>query len=83
ARPVEDTMSGMEPDLEPAARRLQLALDLFSAGEELMRERLRRRHPDLPDAEIERYLLDWFQSRPGAEFGDSAGTPVAWPRRRP
>ncbi|MGH7277845.1 MAG: hypothetical protein ACREJG_04080 [Candidatus Rokuibacteriota bacterium] len=73
----------MEAHLDAAARRLRLALDMFSAGEELMRQRLRRQHPDLSASEIERYIVDWLQTPPGAEFGDSPGTPVAWPRRRP
>ena len=68
---------------EAAARRLQLALDLFRTGEELMRQRLRREHPDLSPIVIERRLAEWLRERPGAEFGDSSGTHAAWPRRRP
>jgi hypothetical protein len=76
-------MNGVEARLESAARKLKLALDMFSAGEELMRQRLRREYPDAPAREIDRQLVDWLRARPGAEFGDSAGTPVAWPRRQP
>lgn len=76
-------MTGVEAHLEAAARRLRLALDLFGAGEELMRQRLRREQPDLPADAIEERLAQWLQKRPGAEFGDSAGAPVAWPRRQP
>ena len=76
-------MKGVEAGPEAAAGRLRLALDLFSTGEQLMRQRLRRAHPDLPAREIELRLVEWLQTRPGAEFGDSPGTPAAWPRRRP
>jgi len=38
-------------DLEAAARRLRLALDLLATGEALMREKLRREHPEVPPAE--------------------------------
>jgi hypothetical protein len=74
-------MLGVNADLEAAARRLRLALDLFSTGEAMMRERLRREHPELSVREIEKRLAEWLHERPGAEFGDSPGKPVAWPRR--
>ncbi|OGA00959.1 MAG: hypothetical protein A3I00_07935 [Betaproteobacteria bacterium RIFCSPLOWO2_02_FULL_64_12] len=76
-------MTGVDPRLEAAARRLRLALDMFSTGERLMRERLRRAHPELPAQDLELRLREWLRTRPGAEFGDSAGTRAAWPRQRP
>jgi len=69
--------------LESAARRLRLALDLFRVGEQLMRQRLRREHPDLSAQEIEHRLANWLRERPGAPFGDYPGVPGAWPRRQP
>lgn len=74
-------MKGVDADLEAAARRLRLALDLFVTGEELMRQRLRREHPELSLAEIESRLEAWLRERPGAEHGDAPGRPVPWPRR--
>jgi hypothetical protein len=71
----------MSADLQAAARRLQLAFDLFRTGEDMMREKLRREHPGLSPREIEAKLVAWLQTRPGAEFGDAAGRPVPWPRR--
>jgi Rv0078B-related antitoxin len=65
-----------------AARRLRLALDLFAAGEDLMRQRLRRQYPALAPPQLEARLVQWLRQRPGAEFGDSPGKPVAWPRLR-
>jgi len=73
-------MEGVNTDLEAAARRFRLALDLFRTGEELMRQKLRREHPDLSAREIEARLAEWLQERPGAEFGDARGKPVPWPR---
>ena len=35
-------------------------LDLFDTGLELMRQNLRRSHPESGDAEIERLLRDWL-----------------------
>jgi hypothetical protein len=67
-------------DLDEAARRLRLALELFETGEAMMRERLRREHPELPAAEIEARLLAWLRERPGAEHGDASGRPGTWPR---
>lgn len=55
--------------------RLRLALDLYAAGEELMRANLRRRHPGASDAELESKLRAWLAHRPGAEHGDCPGRP--------
>lgn len=76
-------MDAVSADLEAAARRLRLALDLYRTGEKLMRQRLRREPPDLSEPEIEARLLAWLQERPGAEFGDACGRLVPWPRPRP
>lgn len=64
------------------AERLRLGLDLYQAGEDLMRQNLTRRHPQATSAEIQSLLQAWLLSRPGAEHGDAAGRPVAWPRQR-
>jgi hypothetical protein len=60
---------------QEAADRLRQALDLFAAGESLMRARLRREHSAADEAEIERLLVEWLGTRPGAEYGDSSGRP--------
>ena len=69
-------------DLTVAAARLRPALDLFEAGEAMMRQPLRREHPDADDVEIERRIVAWLRERPGAVHGDGARRPVSWPRRR-
>ena len=66
---------------EKAAARLRMALDLFETGVEMMRQKLRRDHPDLTDDEVEARLGAWLRERPGAEFGDAVGRPATWPRR--
>jgi hypothetical protein len=72
----------VDRDSTPTADRLRLALDLFAAGEAMMRQTLRRRRPEASDAEIEAALTTWLSTRPGAEAGDSAGRAVPWPRSR-
>ena len=69
------------PSSQAAAERLRLALDLFAAGESLMRQNLRRKFPAATASEIESLLAAWLRERPGAEEGDASGTPGAWPRR--
>ena len=54
-------------------QRLRMAFDLFDFSVEVMRQNLRRAHPDETDAQIERRLAVWLEIRPGAELGDSAG----------
>jgi Rv0078B-related antitoxin len=63
------------------AERYRLTLDLFAAGEQIMRQNLRRRFPDADAREIEAYLVEWLQARPGAEGGDAVGRIRPWPRR--
>lgn len=57
------------------AERLRIALDLHDAGVEMMRQNLRRRHPDADEQEIQRLLVAWLHERPGAEHGDAVGRP--------
>jgi hypothetical protein len=47
--------------------------ELNELGIEIMRANLRRRHPDLPEAEIKRLLVAWLRKRPGAPDGDYSG----------
>ena len=51
-------------------------LDLFQTGVDLMRQNLRRRHPDADEQEIDRLLREWLLERPGAEAGDCPGRPI-------
>lgn len=59
------------------AERLRLALDMFELGEQIMRARLRREHPEWTDAQVQDGIRTWLRTRPGAEFGDCPGRPVA------
>jgi hypothetical protein len=72
-----------DPAAERIRERLRVTFELFDAGVALMRQNLRRRHPDAPDAEIEERLTQWLHHRPGAEFGDSPGVVRPLPERRP
>lgn len=65
-------MAAMSDD---AAARLRAALEMFDDGVALMRQNLRRAHPDAAEDEIERRLRAWLRHRPGAEDGDGVGTP--------
>jgi hypothetical protein len=51
-------------------------LDLFQTGVDLMRQNLRRRHPNADEHEIERLLQAWLLERPGAESGDCSGRAI-------
>jgi hypothetical protein len=51
-------------------------LDLFDTGLALMRQNLRRSHPEAADEEIDRLLRDWLLDRPGAGSGDCPGRSV-------
>jgi hypothetical protein len=59
-----------EPPTSPVER-LRVVFDLYAAAEEIMRQNLRRRHPDSSAEEIERLLEAWLMSRPQAPLGDA------------
>ena len=60
----------------------RIAMEMFEAGVDMMRQNLRREDPGATEEEIEVRLRAWLRHRPGAEFADSAGRPGTWPRRR-
>ena len=66
----------MVPTMSSVADAFRTTLDLFDTGLDLMRQNLRRSHPESGDAEIERLLRDWLLDRPGAESGDCPGRRV-------
>jgi hypothetical protein len=43
--------------------KLRAALEMFESGVALMRQNLRRRHPDASDEEIDRLLVEWLRTR--------------------
>jgi hypothetical protein len=68
------------PKRDLIAERFRTTLELFELGEAMLRQKLKRKHPLSSDAEIEAYIQEWLERRPGAEHGDGVGRPVAWPR---
>ncbi|MGB0678860.1 MAG: hypothetical protein ACPGUV_04280 [Polyangiales bacterium] len=58
-----------------AMRNMQAAVDMLELAEQILRQNLRRRHPDMDEAAIEQAVRDWYAHRPGAQWGDGVGTP--------
>jgi len=56
--------------------RFRFALEMVDTGVAIMRQNLRREHPDADAKEIERLVDAWLVTRPGAELGDGVGHPV-------
>ena len=50
--------------------RFRTTLDLHATGVLLQRQRFRRMNPAASPGEVERALVQWLHSRPGAEHGD-------------
>jgi hypothetical protein len=61
---------------QSAAQAFRTALALFDAGVDLMRQNLKRAHPEADDEQVDRLLAAWLHHRPGAEFGDCPGRVV-------
>ena len=56
-----------------ALSRFRTAMDLFAAGESMMRLKLARDNPTLDAKAVEKLLVEWLRHRPGAERGDCPG----------
>ena len=56
--------------------RMQMALDLYEFAEQIQRQNIRRRNPELSEDEVEERIVQWLQHRPGAELGDGVGRPT-------
>jgi hypothetical protein len=55
------------------SEKLRIALELFESGVAMMRETLKREHPNESDAQIDERLRQRVRHRPGAEDSDSVG----------
>ena len=64
---------------ELTVQRFRLTLALFELGEAMMRQRLRREHPEATEADIDTKVAEWLHRRPGAEDGDCPGQVRPWP----
>jgi len=62
--------------------KLETALELADLAEQMVRERLRRAHPEANAEKLEQLVLEWLHTRPGAEHGDAVGRLVSLPRTR-
>jgi hypothetical protein len=67
---------------ETAQERFAVALELAELAEEMLRSRLRRKHPAYGEADVEREVDAWYAHRPGAEHGDAEGRAVDLERFR-
>jgi hypothetical protein len=61
-------------DGDPATR-LRIALELHDLGVRMQRQRLRRERPEATESELDDAMRAWMRERPGAEHGDTVGTP--------
>ncbi|WP_437679640.1 hypothetical protein [Sorangium sp. So ce131] len=68
-------------DAQQVAERFRVAMALYELGEQMLRQKVRRQHPEAGDDEVDARVAEWLHRRPGAELGDAEGCPVPWPRR--
>ena len=63
----------MEPIRDPEVlARMRVTFDLYQTAVDMMRQNLRRRHPDASEAEIARRMQEWMLEQPE----DPPGTPL-------
>jgi hypothetical protein len=65
---------------ESASRKLEMTLDMFRIGVSFMEAQLRRRYPNLTDAQMVSKLRAWLVDKPPP--GGSELQPVRWPRSK-
>lgn len=68
----------MEHENKKLGEKFRLTLELHETGVDLMRQNLRRRNPDESEKQIEKRLIHWLQTRPGAEQGECSGRPYTF-----
>ncbi len=56
-----------------AEDRLRIALELAEVGEQMVRMRLRREHPEWDDEHLRLAMEGWMRHRPGAPIADHPG----------
>jgi hypothetical protein len=50
--------------------RAEMTFDLCETAEQIMRQNIRRRHPELGDDEVEERVVEWLRHRPeGSSYG--------------
>lgn len=59
--------------MESAVAKFQIIMELRRLGERAFLHKLREKHPDLSQQEINDELTKWYRTRPGAEHGDGVG----------
>lgn len=59
-----------------SVERIRLVFELVELSEQMLRQRLRRKCPEIDDEEIEAEVARWYARRRGAEHGDSAGRSI-------
>lgn len=72
-------MSTASPEAIAAGKKLTLALHMHEAGVSMMRQNLKRRHPEDSSDEIEKRLVQWLQGHalmgiPTSQFGQNGRT---------
>jgi len=70
-RRASRTLVGMS--VSTPEERLRIALEMADLGEQMVRARLCREHPDWTDADVQAAIARWRADRPDAPFGDYPG----------
>lgn len=55
--------------------KFELIFELSELGERAFVHKLKQKNPQITPTEIAEAVKQWYQDRPGAEFGDGVGVP--------
>lgn len=59
----------------PDNKKFSLIFELAELAERAFVHKLRAQNPQISEVEIKKAVQKWYQDRPGAPLGDSAGVP--------
>ena len=60
-------------ELSTPTVRMRVAFELADLAYEMKRQQFRRKHPEATEAQLDQWMAEWHQVRPGAEYGDASG----------
>lgn len=67
--------------MQRARANFEVTLALYEFAEATLRQKLRRAHLEASEEQIDVWVAEWQEHRPGAPHGDGEGQLVPWPRR--
>ncbi len=70
---IKNAVSCYNVSMENGVAKFQILMELRRLGERAFLYKLREKHPEFSQDQINEELNNWYRIRPGAEHGDGVG----------